>query len=94
MALQTDDGAGAGGGGEARASLTLRTYDPVSGSCLKYGTDKVTELGRIVAGLGKLAGYMAALPVAAKATTDEGMCALPLLADVVTRLTEHQGQRG
>jgi hypothetical protein len=44
------------------ATFTLKTYDPVSGTCLKYQTDKAAEVGRLVGGLGKLARYMAALP--------------------------------
>lgn len=47
----------------ARAILTLKTYDPVSGTCLKYRTDKAAEVGRLVAGLGRCARVMAAVPV-------------------------------
>ena len=41
----------------------MKTYDPVSGTCLKYRTDKGAEVGRLVGILGKCARVMAALPV-------------------------------
>lgn len=46
----------------SKAVLTLRTYDPVSGTVLKYQTDKQAEVGRLIAGLGRCARTMAALP--------------------------------
>ncbi|MCJ1485435.1 hypothetical protein MMC06_005609 [Schaereria dolodes] len=46
----------------SRAHLVLKTYDPVSGICLKYRTDKAAEVGRLIAGLGKCGRAMAALP--------------------------------
>ncbi|MCJ1247739.1 hypothetical protein MMC30_004954 [Trapelia coarctata] len=46
----------------ARAHIVLKSYDPVSGTCLKYRTDKTAEVGRLVAGLGRCARVMAALP--------------------------------
>ncbi|MCJ1393199.1 hypothetical protein MMC18_006071 [Xylographa bjoerkii] len=51
----------------SRAYIILKTYDPVSGTCLKYRTDKGAEIGRLVAGLGKCARTMAAMPA------DEGV---------------------
>lgn len=45
-----------------KATLTLKTYDPVSGTCLKYKTDKAAEVGRLVASLGSCGRVMAALP--------------------------------
>jgi len=42
--------------------LVLKTFDPVSGACLKYKTNKAAEVGRLIAGLGKLGREMAALP--------------------------------
>ncbi|KAL2357570.1 signal recognition particle 9 kDa protein-domain-containing protein [Cryomyces antarcticus] len=45
-----------------KASLTLKTYDPESGVCLKYRTGKAAEVGRLVASLGRLGRSMAALP--------------------------------
>jgi len=40
---------------EPSATLTLKTYHPESGICLKYKTDKAAEVGRLVTGLGRLA---------------------------------------
>lgn len=45
-----------------KATLTLKTYDPVSGTCLKYQTDKQAEVGRLIAALGSCGRLMAALP--------------------------------
>ncbi|KAJ5802913.1 Signal recognition particle SRP9 subunit [Penicillium pulvis] len=38
------------------ASLTLKTYNPATGVCLKYRTNKLQEVSRLMTGLGKLAG--------------------------------------
>jgi hypothetical protein len=38
------------------ATLTLKTFEPDSGICLKYKTDKAAEVGRLLTGLGRLAG--------------------------------------
>ncbi|MCJ1281571.1 hypothetical protein MMC26_000891 [Xylographa opegraphella] len=56
----------------SRAYIVLKTYDPVSGTCLKYRTDKTAEIGRLVAGLGKCARTMAAMPVEEGAEKGEG----------------------
>ncbi|KAK5939203.1 hypothetical protein PMZ80_008506 [Knufia obscura] len=40
---------------EPSATLTLKTYHPESGICLKYRTDKAAEVGRLMTGLGRLA---------------------------------------
>jgi hypothetical protein len=45
-----------------RAVLTLKTYDPDSGVCLRFKTDKAADVGRLVGGLGRLGRHMAALP--------------------------------
>lgn len=45
-----------------KAVLVLKTYDPVSGTCLKYRTDKAADVGRLVAALGSCGRVMAALP--------------------------------
>ncbi|KAF3483454.1 WD repeat protein [Arthroderma uncinatum] len=37
------------------ATLTLKTFNPGTGICLKYQTNKAAEVGRLIAGLGKLA---------------------------------------
>ncbi|KIV94009.1 hypothetical protein PV10_05173 [Exophiala mesophila] len=50
------------------ATLTLKTFHPESGICLKYRTDKAAEVGRLLAGLGRLAkGELIDLPTAAPA---------------------------
>ncbi|EGC44504.1 conserved hypothetical protein [Histoplasma capsulatum var. duboisii H88] len=40
---------------QTTATLTLKTFHPTSGICLKYRTNKAAEIGRLIAGLGKLA---------------------------------------
>ena len=40
---------------EPGATLTLKTFHADSGICLKYRTDKAQEVGRLMAGLGRLA---------------------------------------
>lgn len=63
---------------EPSAVLTLKTYDPESGICLKYRTDKAAEVGRLLTGLGRLAkGESIEMPTAtstaaAAATTTDG----------------------
>ncbi|KAL6721792.1 hypothetical protein ACLMJK_000897 [Lecanora helva] len=47
---------------QSKATLTLKTYDPVSGVCLKYQTDKGVEVGRLVAALSRCGRVMAGLP--------------------------------
>ncbi|KAK0507781.1 hypothetical protein JMJ35_009670 [Cladonia borealis] len=54
-----------------KATLTLKTYDPASGVCLKYSTDKAAEVGRLIAALGTCGRIMAALP-AKEERADEG----------------------
>ncbi|KAI9875219.1 MAG: hypothetical protein M1830_008730 [Pleopsidium flavum] len=46
-----------------RGTLTLKTYSPVSGICLKYRTDKAAEVGRLISSLGRLSRCMSGLPV-------------------------------
>ncbi|KAK5167605.1 uncharacterized protein LTR77_007304 [Saxophila tyrrhenica] len=45
-----------------KAILCLKTYDPESGVCLQFKTDRAAEVGRLINGLGKLGRHMAALP--------------------------------
>ncbi|KAJ2906756.1 hypothetical protein MKZ38_010747 [Zalerion maritima] len=45
-----------------RASIELKTYDPVSGTALKYRTTKAAEVSRLILALGTLGRDMAALP--------------------------------
>jgi hypothetical protein len=42
--------------------FTLKTYDPESGTCLQYETNKGAEVGRLIGNLGRLGRHMAALP--------------------------------
>jgi hypothetical protein len=42
----------------------LKTYDPVSGTALKYSTIKAAEVARLIQILGRLARPMAGLPEA------------------------------
>jgi hypothetical protein len=52
------------------AILTLKTFHPESGICLKYRTDKAAEVGRLLAGLGRLAkGEIIEMPTAANGQT-------------------------
>ena len=53
-----------------KAALELKTYDPESGVVLKFKTDRAADVGRLIAGLGRLGRHMAALPEKA-----EGMVA-------------------
>ncbi|KAJ5101814.1 hypothetical protein NUU61_004036 [Penicillium alfredii] len=57
------------------AALTLKTFNPTAGICLKYRTNKGAEVGRLITGLGKLAGGadVASLGVAATGGTGGGM---------------------
>ena len=53
---------------ERSAQLTLKTFHPESGICLKYRTDKAAEVGRLLNGLGRLAkGEVIEMPTAAAA---------------------------
>ena len=58
---------------ERSATLTLKTYHPESGICLKYGTDKAAEVGRLLAGLGRLAkGELIEMPTMTTANGQSG----------------------
>ncbi|CAN9242691.1 unnamed protein product [Alternaria alternata] len=47
---------------EVTVFFTLKTYDPESGTCLQYETNKGAEVGRLIGNLGRLGRHMAALP--------------------------------
>jgi len=51
--------------------LCLKTYDPESGVCLQFKTDRAAEVGRLITGLGRLGRHMAALP---QKTEGENIC--------------------
>ncbi|KAF8534553.1 signal recognition particle 9 kDa protein-domain-containing protein, partial [Trichophaea hybrida] len=38
-----------------KGTLTLKTYDPVSGAVIKFKTTKIADVGRLIAGLHRLA---------------------------------------
>jgi hypothetical protein len=52
---------------EVTVTFTLKTYDPESGTCLQYQTNKGAEVGRLIGNLGRLGRHQAALPE----TTDD-----------------------
>ncbi|KAI9683951.1 MAG: hypothetical protein M1829_004286 [Trizodia sp. TS-e1964] len=45
-----------------KGTLVLKTFDPVSGVCLKHSTEKAADVGRLIAALGRLGRAMAGLP--------------------------------
>ncbi|KAF2025353.1 hypothetical protein EK21DRAFT_76671 [Setomelanomma holmii] len=49
---------------EPTTTFMLKTYDPESGTCLQYETNKAAEVGRLIGNLGRLGRSMAALPEA------------------------------
>ncbi|KAL1855987.1 hypothetical protein Plec18167_000391 [Paecilomyces lecythidis] len=51
------------------ATLTLKTYHPPTGICLKYKTNKAAEVGRLITGLGKLAAGAKVKDLGTSATT-------------------------
>ncbi|KAG9191427.1 hypothetical protein G6011_09515 [Alternaria panax] len=51
---------------EVTVFFTLKTYDPESGTCLQYETNKGAEVGRLIGNLGRLGRHMAALPETAE----------------------------
>lgn len=79
---------------ERSAVLTLKTYHPESGICLKYRTDKAAEVGRLLTALGRLAkgeviempttttaAPTAAVPDGDKMEVDSGPVAAPKLEE-------------
>lgn len=52
-----------------KAWLVLKTYDPESGVVLKFKTDRQADVGRLIAGLGRLGRHMAALTEKAEGMT-------------------------
>ncbi|KAF2873854.1 signal recognition particle 9 kDa protein-domain-containing protein [Massariosphaeria phaeospora] len=68
---------------ELTASFTLKTYEPASGACLKYETNKAAEVGRLIGNLSRLGRHMAAIP---GATEDLSAPAEPM--DISTPIGE------
>ncbi|KAA8618845.1 signal recognition particle srp9 subunit [Pyrenophora tritici-repentis] len=61
---------------EVTVTFTLKTYDPASGTSLKYETTKGAEVGRLIGNLGRLGRHMAALPeLAEESAAGEGASA-------------------
>ena len=58
--------------------MTLKAYDPASGVCLKFKTDRAADVGRLINGLGQLGRHMAALP---QKTEDSVMEDVAIVAD-------------
>jgi hypothetical protein len=81
----------------ATATLTLKTFNPTTGICLHYRTNKLQEVGRLITTLGKLAagadvaglGLSAAAPAA-----DVEMVDAPAEETPVAGKTSGQGQSG
>ncbi|EEP80122.1 predicted protein [Uncinocarpus reesii 1704] len=63
------------------ATLTLKTYNPHTGICLKYRTTKAAEVSRLIAGLGRLAS---GAPI-----TDAPTVATPALTETPTQAQSH-----
>ncbi|EEA26117.1 hypothetical protein TMatcc_005631 [Talaromyces marneffei ATCC 18224] len=71
------------------ATLTLKTYNPVTGICLKYKTNKAAEVGRLISGLGKLGAGVKITsateePTTATTTADVEMVEAPVQSQVAT----------
>ncbi|KAI1351648.1 signal recognition particle 9 kDa protein-domain-containing protein [Xylaria sp. FL0043] len=71
-----------------RASLTIKTYDPHSGACLKYRTTKAAEVSRLILSLGQLGRKMAALPAEEHADADAVMADVGATEDAGTPAVE------
>ena len=92
---------------EPSATLTLKTFHADSGICLKYRTDKAQEVGRLMAGLGRLAkAEIVEIPSATAAgqvdgdamDVESGPVVAPKAEDKVVTATpaaqQTQGQQG
>jgi len=63
---------------QATGKLTLKTYDPVSGACIKFITNKVSDVGRLVGVLGKAARGMSSLLQQKESKEDNIVSDMPL----------------
>lgn len=69
---------------EPSATLTLKSFHPKTGICLKYQTDRAAEVGRLLTGLGRLAkGEMIEMPINAQGQ--------PTTADTVDKMDIDSG---
>ncbi|CAN8097280.1 unnamed protein product [Discula destructiva] len=63
-----------------RGKLIIKTFDPVSGVCLKYKTTKAAEVGRLIQMLGSLGRNMGGLksaPITAPVVEEEAAAGTP-----------------
>ena len=51
--------------------MVSKTYDPVSGTTLKYKTNKAADVTRLITSLGRLGRNMAALPESLEIIMDD-----------------------
>ncbi|EEH40443.1 hypothetical protein PAAG_02498 [Paracoccidioides lutzii Pb01] len=80
----------------APATLTLKTFHPTSGICLKYHTNKAAEIGRLIAGLGKLASGAPVIETVETTKADEEMVDAPAYVPVAgdARASTSSGGKG
>ncbi|EEH22770.2 hypothetical protein PABG_04981 [Paracoccidioides brasiliensis Pb03] len=80
----------------APATLTLKTFHPTSGICLKYRTNKAAEIGRLIAGLGKLASGAPVIETVETTKADEEMVDAPAYVPVAgdARASASSGGKG
>ncbi|KZF26671.1 hypothetical protein L228DRAFT_279843 [Xylona heveae TC161] len=64
-----------------KGSLVLKTYDPASGVCLKYRTDKAAEVGRLIALLSRLGKGMSGQHIQEEVAIDAAMTDAPTALD-------------
>ncbi|KAK3059083.1 hypothetical protein LTR09_000649 [Extremus antarcticus] len=79
-----------------KAVLCLKTYDPESGVCLQFKTDRAAEVGRLITGLGRLGRHMAALPQKTEDAVMEDVAAVESTAvqDQAATTTTDKAQPG
>ncbi|CAD6506142.1 BgTH12-07072 [Blumeria graminis f. sp. triticale] len=78
------------------ATLTLKTYDPTSGTTLKYRTNKGAEVGRLIQLVGRLSKGMTGLPMDDVTTADTVMTEKTddIKATLDTKNTKIGGRKG
>lgn len=83
------------------ATLTFKTFETTEGICLKYQTNKVAEVGRLINGLGRLAkgelvdeSSVSAVDHEARNVQAENMANLSAPAQKVERLSDAAGVGG
>jgi len=76
-----------------RATLTLKTYDPASGTTLKYSTTKQAEVSRLIQILGRLARPMAGLAEVKEELVDGETVGTPV-TEIVSVVAQGKGAQG